>query len=235
LSSSIKRPTGLAEEVYSRLYDQLVTHGIAPGDRLSVDGLARSLGVSQTPVREALSRLEAQGLVVKAHLVGYRAADRIGRERLEQIYELRLLTEPHLARLAARRISTSQAAHLTGLTTQMEGLAGHGAEASYAEFSRVDEAFHRAIARASGNNVIEDALGKLHLHVHLFRMSQPNRAMADAVVEHDAIVTALTKGDSEAAERAMREHILCSRSRYTQEPPDDHGAADAKSGRASTK
>ncbi|WP_280516122.1 GntR family transcriptional regulator [Pelagibacterium lentulum] len=64
------RPTSLAEEVYSRLYDQLMTHAIAPRDRLSVDSLARTLNVSQTPIREALVRLEAQGLVVKIHPVG---------------------------------------------------------------------------------------------------------------------------------------------------------------------
>lgn len=58
----IKRPSALAEEVYSRLYDQLMTQGIAPGAKLSVDGLARALDVSQTPIREALARLEARAI-----------------------------------------------------------------------------------------------------------------------------------------------------------------------------
>ena len=80
----------LGDEVYNAIYSQLMSHAIAPGGRISVDYLVRELGVSQTPIREALSRLEAQGLVVKTHLIGYSAASQMDKSRLEQLYELLL-------------------------------------------------------------------------------------------------------------------------------------------------
>ena len=210
----IKRPSALAEEVYSRLYDQLMTQGIAPGAKLSVDGLARTLDVSQTPIREALTRLEAQGLVVKVHLVGYRVAPPMDRERLDQIYELRLLTEPRLAALAAERISAEVGDALLSTVKQMEVEGAAPTPEAHARFSRLDEAFHRQIAAASGNSVIAEALAALHVHVHLFRLSQPRTAIADAIVEHGTLVQAIADGDPRAAGNAMLEHILKSRRRF---------------------
>ena len=60
----VKRPARLGDEVYNAIYAQLLSHKIAPGSRISIDNLVREMGVSQTPIREALSRLVAQGLVV---------------------------------------------------------------------------------------------------------------------------------------------------------------------------
>lgn len=81
---------------------------IQPGDRISIDNLARELGVSQTPIRKALSRLEAQGLVVKTHLIGFSAASQMDRARLDQLYELRLLLEPFAAGKAAILMTIEQ-------------------------------------------------------------------------------------------------------------------------------
>ncbi|WP_375599114.1 GntR family transcriptional regulator [Devosia sp. Naph2] len=225
----IKRPGALAEEVYSRLYDQLMTQGIASGAKLSVDGLARALDVSQTPVREALARLEAQGLVVKVHLVGYRVAPPMDRARLDQIYELRLLTEPRLATLAAERISAGARDELLSAAKQMEAESTAHTPEAYARFSRLDEAFHRQIAAASGNGVIADALAALHVHVHLFRLSQPRTVIADAIVEHLTIVQAIVARDARAAENAMRDHIVRSRRRFAEEGSRHDDAEDGRS------
>ena len=70
---------------------------IAPGSRITVDNLVRELNVSQTPIREALGRLEGEGLVIKTHLIGYSAAPQISRRRFDELYELRLLLEPEAA------------------------------------------------------------------------------------------------------------------------------------------
>jgi DNA-binding GntR family transcriptional regulator len=215
--TDIRRPVALTEEVYARLFDQMMTHGIAPGTKLSVDALARTLNVSQTPIREALARLEAQGLVVKVHLVGYRVAERLERSRLDQIYEMRLLTEPHLAALAARNIGEKERAELAALWQNMDTGAAFRTPEDYARFSRLDEEFHRGIAAASGNKVIADALSGLHVHVHLFRMSQPPTAISDAILEHRRIVAALAAADPDAAARAMRDHILNSQRRFAQD------------------
>src|SRR5262245_61237058 len=100
----IQRHKGLADDVYGTLFDKLMSLSISPGARITVDALVRELEVSQTPIREALGRLEGEGLVFKTHLVGYSAAPQITRRRFDEIYELRLLVEPDAARRAAARV-----------------------------------------------------------------------------------------------------------------------------------
>ena len=75
---------------------------LPPDTRVSVDSLARELGVSQTPIREALSMLEANGLVSKRHFAGYATSPRMDRAQLDELFEFRLLIEPHAARKAAQ-------------------------------------------------------------------------------------------------------------------------------------
>ena len=97
----IKRLSGLVEEVCSRIRADIMSLKIPPGARISVDNLARELGVSQTPIREALSMLEARGLVTKKYLVGYCSAPKLNRRQFEKLYDIRLVLEPHAAGLAA--------------------------------------------------------------------------------------------------------------------------------------
>src|ERR1700712_3662242 len=97
----IQRASSLVEDVYEAIFAQLMALKIAPGSRITVDSLVKEFNVSQTPIREALGRLEGEGLVLKTHLVGYRAAPQITRRRFDELYELRFLLEPHSAARAA--------------------------------------------------------------------------------------------------------------------------------------
>ncbi|MBO9112411.1 GntR family transcriptional regulator [Agrobacterium sp. S2/73] len=210
----LRRPTGLGNEVYEALYGQLMSLKIPPGGRISVDRLVRSLGVSQTPIREALSRLEAQGLVIKTHLVGYRAAEQLDRDRLNQLYELRLLLEPFAAGKLALKRSAEIIAKLKALDADMQGENKVQSRAAYGEFAKRDAAFHNFIARNCGNELVYNSLQRLHTHVHLFRLYFHARATTDANQEHRDLITAIEDGNSENAEAAMRHHILCSKSRF---------------------
>lgn len=213
-SDMLRRPVSLGNEVYEALYAQLMSLKILPGSRISVDSLVRSLGVSQTPIREALSRLEAQGLVVKTHLVGYSAAEQMDRARLEELYEMRLLLEPFAAgRLAARR-DPGIVAELKALDAQMRGEGQIQSRASYGEFAKKDAAFHNFIARSCGNQLVFDSLQRLHTHVHLFRLYFHARATTEANLEHAELITAIEDGEPSSAEAAMRHHIECSRKRF---------------------
>ncbi|WP_245518444.1 GntR family transcriptional regulator, partial [Mesorhizobium sp. M1C.F.Ca.ET.189.01.1.1] len=97
----IQRASSLAEDVYEAIFAQLMSLKIAPGSRITVDNLVKEFDVSHTPIREALGRLEGEGLVLKTHLIGYRAAPQITRRRFDELYEMRLLLEPHGAAKAA--------------------------------------------------------------------------------------------------------------------------------------
>lgn len=210
----LKRPPRLVDDVYDAIYAQLMSLKIPPGGRLSVDSLVRELGVSQTPIREALSRLEGLGLVEKTQHVGYTAAGQIDRARFEQLYELRLLLEPFAAGRAATRISKKAVDALDRQHRTMQAGRGRSSALGYAEFARHDAEFHDHVAQAAGNELVRDALSRLHTHVHLFRLHYHSRATTGANEEHDRIVQALKARDEEAATAAMREHIESSRDRF---------------------
>src|SRR5215212_7933557 len=104
-----RRPT-LAEDVFDVIMAQIMNGEIPPGERVSIDALARQLDVSPTPVREALARLESDGLVVKRALQGYRTTPLLTIAEVHDLFELRHTLEPTAARLAAQRASTDEVA-----------------------------------------------------------------------------------------------------------------------------
>lgn len=210
----VKRPTRLGEEVYNVIYGQLMSREIPPGGRIAVDRLVRDLGVSQTPIREALSRLEAQGLVVKTHLIGYSAADQLDATRLEQLYELRLLLEPFAAGRAAQFMDETTLESLKKLAADMQSCANDAPGEAYGRFAQLDTQFHDQIAAASRNELVQETLANLHIHVHLFRLFYHTRVTTDAIDEHRQLIEALERRAPGAAEAAMRSHLERSRQRF---------------------
>jgi DNA-binding GntR family transcriptional regulator len=209
----IQRSKGLADDVYGAIFNKLLALEIAPSARISVDGLVRQLGVSHTPIREALGRLEGEGLVVKTHLYGYSAAAQITRQRFDDLYELRLLLEPDAARRAARRITDERMRTLRETAEQMRKLGGSSERLSYSGFAQLDADFHDQIMEIAGNALIRDTLEHLHTHFHIFRLMFHARVTEEALTEHEALLQALAIRDEDGAERAMREHIEHSRRR----------------------
>jgi len=100
----LSRPlrTVLSDETYNRVREMLLTHEIAPGERINIDALARELDVSQTPVREALARLESDDLVIKEPLRGYQATALLSASELKDLFQFRGIIEPWAAMTAAR-------------------------------------------------------------------------------------------------------------------------------------
>ncbi|HEY3147953.1 MAG TPA: GntR family transcriptional regulator [Dongiaceae bacterium] len=210
---AVQRQKGLAEEVYEAIFNKLMSLEIAPGARVTMDGLVRELEVSHTPIREALGRLEGEGLVVKTHLVGYSAAPQITRRRFDELYELRLLLEPVAAHRAAQRVSADRMRKLRETAERMRKLGGRRERSSYSGFARFDADFHDQIMEIAGNELIRDTLAHLHTHFHIFRLMFHTRVTEEALTEHEALLAALSSGDALGAERAMREHIEHSRQR----------------------
>ena len=204
---AIQRHRGLADDVYGAIFNKLMSLEISPGARITVDGLVRELEVSQTPIREALGRLEGEGLVVKTHLVGYSASPQITRRRFDEIYELRLLLEPDGARRAAQRVSEEQMRKLKDTAEQMRKLDSSRERSSYSRFARLDADFHDKIMEIAGNELIRNTLTHLHTHFHIFRLMFHARVTEEALTEHESILAALSSRDELGAERAMRDHI----------------------------
>jgi DNA-binding GntR family transcriptional regulator len=212
-TATIQRANSLSGDVYDAIFAQLMSLRIPPGARITVDALVKEFNVSQTPIREALGRLEGEGLVVKQHLIGFRAAPQITRRRFDELYELRLLLEPHAARAAAARLDSEKLARLSDAAGVMARREGKDDRARYSSFARQDAAFHDMILAFAGNELIRQTLTFQHTHFHIFRLMFHARVTEEALDEHEAILAAFANADPDAAEKAMRIHIEHSRDR----------------------
>jgi DNA-binding GntR family transcriptional regulator len=212
----IRRPTGLVDEVYNRVRADIMSLKIAPDTRITIESLARSLGVSQTPIREALSMLEAKGLVTKQHLIGYCTAPILNRAQFEDFHEIRLLIEPYVARQAAIKMSDQTIAELGQLLARMRPKKDAETRSSYDLFADQDSEFHERIAQATGNALIADSLARMHIHLHIFRLCSASSITSQAHDEHEILFRAIEARDPDAAEAAMRAHIQKSHARFSQ-------------------
>lgn len=212
-SGFIQRANSLSGSVYDAIFAQLMSLKIAPGSRITVDNLVRELNVSQTPIREALGRLEGEGLVVKTHLIGYSAAPQIARRRFDELYQLRLLLEPDSAARAAAAMDTEKLAALQAAAGVMGRREDADERLRYSTFARQDALFHDKIMEFAGNELIRETLNHQHTHFHIFRLMFHSRVTEEALDEHEALLAAFAAGDAAEAERAMRIHLERSRDR----------------------
>lgn len=200
----------LADSVYDILRDQLTDGTRAAGEPLNIAILSRELDVSQTPIREALARLEATGLVQREALKGYRVASHFSELDLIALKEARIVLEPALTRAAAERVTPQFLATLLDSIGTLDEAAQSDAD-RYAvpNFWSADERFHLAIAHQSGNPFLAAAYAALGGQVQRFRLfaergpAHPGHAAA----EHRRIYDALELRDPELAAARMCEHV----------------------------
>jgi len=212
-SKPIPRANSLALDVYEVIFNQLMSLAIPPGSRITVDNLVKEFNVSHTPIREALGRLEGEGLVVKQHLIGYRAAPQITKRRFDELYELRLLLEPDAAAKAAAAMDDEKLALLRESAGVMARGEGKDEQLRYSAFARQDASFHDSVMKFAGNELIREMLTFQHTHYHIFRLMFHRRVTEEALDEHQALLDALGARDPDAASQAMRVHIEHSRDR----------------------
>lgn len=196
----------LADDVYEAIKAMVMDHVIRPGARVSIDGLARELNVSPTPVREALARLESDGLVVKEPLKGYRATSLLTLEEFDDLFRFRRLIEPWAARRAAAQITDEGAA---ALRHELES-ASPPVRADYEGYKSLtahDTRFHALIMRLSGSEQVRAAFERTHCHLHIFRLHYDRAIGPEALAEHHRIADAVESGDGDAAEAAMIDHL----------------------------
>ncbi len=197
----------LADDVYEILKQSLRSHRIAPGARLNLDRLARDLHVSNTPVRQALARLEADGLVTKEPYRGFTASQLLDSQTIAELYDYRLLIEPTNAARAARRTSA-------GLVADLDSLCEAGQIQTLLKSSDAQELiglrdgdFHLAIANAAGNKVIMENLATNLTRMRLYTGYKQHGAGETAWDEHRQIADAIGQGDAHTAADAMRAHL----------------------------
>jgi DNA-binding GntR family transcriptional regulator len=186
----------LVRDVYDVLVDMFMNHTFAPGERLNIDALARTLGVSQTPIREAMARLEAEGLILKEPRRSYTVAPLITLDELRALIDLRLLIEPAAAAAAARNASPDDAAELIAFARS--GGAGHYDDTANRLDMIYDATFHDKIAALGRNPWLRESLARLRSHVHMYRLYHHARHAAATTPEHVAIAEAIAARESDA-------------------------------------
>lgn len=199
--------TSLANEAFTKLVEAITSGEFEPGEKLSEAELARQLGISRGPLREALQRLEGR-LVTRTPRLGVRVIN-FGREDLEQLFLVREALEGMAARLAAERMSDSELDLLGELLSDHARQPELAAGQAYLQRSE-DEDFHFAIVRSSRCERIEQLLLDevyYQLRIHRLRSSaRPGRAVA-ALGEHREILSALQARNPDVCEETMRRHI----------------------------
>ena len=197
----------LADRVVQQLLEELLAGRLAPGTRLREIELADRLGVSRTPIREALGRLGRDGLVELLPNRGAIVRD-LGGDELRHIYQLREALEGLAAELACERMTPADFARLDQLVAAAAPAAPQFREACL----ELDRELHRLIALRSGNPVLAVEIRRFHDLVQLMRnrVDDGAGALTHALGEHRAIIDALRGGDAAKARAAMTHHIRLS-------------------------
>ncbi|MEV1026873.1 GntR family transcriptional regulator [Streptomyces sp. NPDC050264] len=199
----------LTDGVHEALLAMLVDGSLEPGQPLRTEALAQHLQVSATPVREALARLEATGMVRRLARRGYRVADVPTREEMAQFVELRLLLEPANAERACARADRALVESLAQ-TVETQRTAPTGPNyANFKDFLQADWAFHSLIAANTGNPFLEQVFNSFNGYMQRYRAFDQH-VISDAqesCSEHSAVLDAFRSGAPEEAGAAMRDHL----------------------------
>lgn len=193
-----------SEEAHAILREAISSGRMSPGQIHSVQALAEQLGVSRTPVREALLQLARQGLVEPVRNRGFLVVER-SLQDVRDIFEIRLLLEPAAARAAARRANAEDVDRMQAHYHEMTAAARAGdADTTW----KHDRAFHLAILEASGNSRLAQYIDALRdLIQRRGQLTTRSRQLQAIAREHGPILDAMEKRHGAGAEQAMRHHI----------------------------
>lgn len=208
----------LADAAYTQLKARIIQGELAPGAKVSIDGLARGLEFSQTPIREALARLESEGLLARRPLSGYTVTPLLTAAELADLYEIRLLLEPLAARRAAERDPHTGAPGAAEALTAAARMPEPNGTEQFGRlcFTEADARFHAEVARLSGSAQLANAIRRLDAHMHLYRAYIGPKAIEETEAEHRAIAEAVARLQPNAAAEAMRHHLKRARNRHNE-------------------
>lgn len=209
--------TLLPEKIYNHLRTKLLAGELPPGARLDYKKISTEMGVSTTPVREAMGKLASEGLVDLIPRAGA-IVRKLGAQEAVQLYGVREAIETYAAAKAAEKISDARLSHLEGLLNKMRLLLDKSFSKGsslmtgehLAEFLQSDLTFHMTIIEAAGNPRLTKLAGDSHIHSRIFgveRFGHNQELMEEADRTHRAIFEALKKRDAGKASELVSQHI----------------------------
>jgi len=195
----------MKQEVYNYLLQAIMRGELEPGKQLDEKEISETLGVSRTPLREAVNRLAQEGIVVEIPYRGNFVRKFTTREVID-LYEVRKTLEMMAIRQAVQRMSDEEAAAIAALVTQTAKAQESGDLEAY---GRLDAEFHDKIARCSGNQMLIQLLGSMSAQINIIRhmANGSDKVAKKAQFDREHMLTAIASRDAEAAARFMEEHI----------------------------
>ncbi|MEM7443854.1 MAG: GntR family transcriptional regulator [Pseudomonadota bacterium] len=199
--------SSIVARVYEDIGSMAATFRLKPRERLNEGEIAKQFGTSRTPVREALNRLVADGLLTFDPGKGFYCRE-LAPKAILDLYELRVALECEIARLTAERADRDD---LKKLETFLDETGPDNEGRDEIELVRLDEHFHGSLAELTGNQALVDQLAKTNLKIRFIRWIDMEERRRFTQNEHRAILEAIMKGDGEEAATIMRQHILSRR------------------------
>ncbi|HEX9181597.1 MAG TPA: GntR family transcriptional regulator [Burkholderiales bacterium] len=198
--------SALYQEVAERLRSRIFAHELAPGAWIDEQALAESFGISRTPMREALKVLAAEGLVTLKPRRGCYVTEVTERD-LDEIFPVLALLEGRCAYEAAQK---ARGPHLKRLQVLHEKLERAGAAGDVEAYFQANQDFHLALQELAGNRWLMQAIEDMRKVLKLIRRHSLLREgrVAESLEEHRAIMEGIRAGDPDAADQAMRQHLM---------------------------
>jgi DNA-binding GntR family transcriptional regulator len=193
-----------SQEAYNLIKDKIITLELPPSSVIDEHALMEDLGLGRTPIREALQRLSAEGLVNAVPRRGTFVTD-ISITDLQAISEVRIVLAGFCAQLAAQRVTVEQLAQMKAVLQDLNQVRAGDAKA----LMDIDRRFQRLLYGASANEFLEDVLDHLYdLSLRLWHLVLPRLGdVRHAIEQHHEIAAALEAGDGVRAEALIRDHI----------------------------
>jgi len=195
----------LKDQAYRAIKEAILSFQFKPGDPLVESDLASQLGISKTPVRDALFELEKEGLVTKILFKGTYVSD-VSPEDVKQIFEVRAVLEGLAARLAVLNWSSQDTEAARNLLDQQEAAAREG---NNTLSSQMNKQVHELVINRANNRLLTSMLRNLDDHLRRYRTlsSYQKGRLVKSVEEHQQVIQALDEMDAARAETLMRAHL----------------------------
>ena len=216
-----RKSISIADQIFEQLERDILSGKYQRGELLTELRLSEELGVSRTPIREAIRRLEQENILEEAGrgvtVVG------ISQEDMLDMYEIRTRIEGLAAEWAARRITEEELGQMRD-TLELKRFYTEKPDGNHSDqIKNLDSRFHEQVYRACGSRALTDTLLNLHKKMTKFRMasvSKHSRAL-QSVEEHEAVLAALSAHDGKAANEAMTRHVINARDRMRRMGDED--------------
>ena len=201
--SQLKNHKTLKERVYKSLKETILNGDFEPGQKLSQDWLAKQMKVSRMPIRQAIERLRAEGLIENTPYKESKVPN-LSRKDIRETYDVRALLESYSARLAVGKIRAIDLNELKTINNKMEKCFF---EKNYRELNINNRKFHLTIYKRSGNNRLYNIIENLWDNFPKGIFWNFSERVENSIIEHHKIINAIEKEDEQTVEQMIFQHI----------------------------